>query len=76
MSVTLHVSWWHDEGSLEVSPGLWEAGGGRSQPLMGAEKLESCCKHLLASPWSIAEGQEDTILSYEPVTRQESKSCH
>lgn len=24
-------------------------------------------------PGSVAEGQEDTILSYEPVTRQESK---
>lgn len=25
------------------------------------------------SPFFVAEGQEDAILSYEPVTRQESK---
>uniref|UniRef100_A0A8C3V2B8 Discs large MAGUK scaffold protein 3 n=1 Tax=Catharus ustulatus TaxID=91951 RepID=A0A8C3V2B8_CATUS len=40
-----------------------------AQESSGQER--NCCKCSPTSPGSVAEGQEDTILSYEPVTRQE-----
>ncbi|NXH44122.1 DLG3 protein, partial [Dicaeum eximium] len=43
---------------------------GLSDDYYGAKNLTAASAHL-HSPGSVAEGQEDTILSYEPVTRQE-----
>ncbi|NXF01391.1 DLG3 protein, partial [Smithornis capensis] len=43
---------------------------GLSDDYYGAKNLTAVSAHL-PLPGSVAEGQEDTILSYEPVTRQE-----
>ncbi|NWI07020.1 DLG3 protein, partial [Tichodroma muraria] len=43
---------------------------GLSDDYYGAKNLNAASAHL-HPPGSVAEGQEDTILSYEPVTRQE-----
>ncbi|NWX20835.1 DLG3 protein, partial [Aegotheles bennettii] len=43
---------------------------GLSDDYYGAKNLTAMSAHL-PPPGSVAEGQEDTILSYEPVTRQE-----
>ncbi|NXF23604.1 DLG3 protein, partial [Rhodinocichla rosea] len=43
---------------------------GLSDDYYGAKNLTAASAHL-HPPGSLAEGQEDTILSYEPVTRQE-----
>ncbi|NXJ79292.1 DLG3 protein, partial [Trogon melanurus] len=43
---------------------------GLSDDYYGAKNLTAASTHLTL-PGSVAEGQEDTILSYEPVTRQE-----
>lgn len=64
--------------------GQWEADRPPGQVLAGpswqtgeVHILERRRKVLtcLLSPVFVAEGQEDAILSYEPVTRQESKPC-
>lgn len=62
-------------GSLGVYTGLWGAVGRAEANSSQVQRgWEAAARAHLPLPGSVAEGQEDTILSYEPVTRQESKS--
>lgn len=62
-------------GSLEVPQGCRRLLGMAARSLWVWRGWKTSSAHL-PLPGSVAEGQEDTILSYEPVTRQESKSWH